>query len=204
MPLSESRATRAKLYWQHPFTPSRMVLNIATPVFHNNHFFVSGFYDGSLLLKVDPDKLTVKKVWRRKGPNERETDSLHCCISTPVLQGEHIYGVDSYGALRCLDLNTGDRIWESFDAVPEARWSNIHFVRNQDKIWMFSERGELIISRLSPKGFHEISRARLIDPTEGQLNRRGGVCWSHPAFAYKHIYIRNDKELICADLSSRN
>ncbi len=190
-----------KLHWQHPFTPSKMVLNIATPVFENGYLFVSGFYDGSLLLKVNPNKLAVEKVWRRKGRNERNTDSLHCCISTAVLQDDYIYGVDSYGELRCLDMKTGDRIWESLDAVPKARWSNIHMVRHEDKIWMFNERGELIISKLSPEGFHEISRTKLIEPTKGQLNQRGGVCWSHPAFAYKHIYIRNDEELVCADLS---
>ena len=190
-----------KLHWQHPFTPIKMVLNIATPVFENGYLFVSGFYDGSLLLKVDPDELAVEKVWRRIGKSERETDSLHCCISTPVIDGDHIYGVDSYGELRCLDLHTGDRIWESLEAVPGDRWSNIHMVRNEDKIWMFNERGELIISKLSPDGFHEISRARIIEPTEGQLKRRGGVCWSHPAFADKHIYVRNDSELLCIDLS---
>jgi outer membrane protein assembly factor BamB len=103
-----------------------------------------------------------------------------------------------------LALHTGDRIWESLDAVPKARWANIHMVRHEDKIWMFNERGELIISKLSPEGFHEISRAKLINPTEGQLNQRGGVCWSHPAFAYKHIYIRNDEELLCADLSAKD
>ena len=191
-----------KLHWQHPFTPSKMVLNIATPVFENGYLFVSGFYDGSLLLKVNPNKLAVEKVWRRKGVSERNTDSLHCCISTAVLQGDYIYGVDSYGELRCLDMKTGDRIWESLDAVPKDRWSNIHMIRHEDKIWMFNERGELIISKLSPEGFREISRTKLIEPTKGQLNRQGaGVCWSHPAFAYKHIYIRNDEELICADLS---
>lgn len=194
-----------KLYWQHPFTPSRMVLNIATPVFHNGYLFVSGFYDGSLLLKVHPDKLAVEKVWRRKGPSEKqtETDSLHCCISTPVLQGNYIYGVDSHGELRCLDLKTGERIWENLDAVPTARWSNIHMVRHEDKIWMFNERGELIISKLSPKGFHEISRAKIIEPTKGQLPQRGGVCWSHPAFAYKNIYVRNDQELLCINLAAK-
>ncbi len=190
-----------KLHWQHPFTPSKMVLNIATPVFENGYLFVSGFYDGSLLLKVNPNKLAVEKVWRRRGLSEKNTDSLHCCISTAVLQGDYIYGVDSHGELRCLDMKTGDRIWESLDAVPKARWSNIHMVRHEDKIWMFNERGELIISKLSPEGFHEISRTKLIEPTKGQLNQRGGVCWSHPAFAYKHIYIRNDEELVCADLS---
>ena len=191
-----------KIYWKHPFKPSRMVLNIATPVFHNDYLFMTAFYDGSLLLKVNQDELSVEKVWRRKGTNERETDSLHCCISTPVLQGDYIYGVDSYGQLRCLELKTGDRVWEDLTAVPGARWSNIHMVKNADKIWMFNERGELLISRLTPVGFEEISRAKLIEPTTGQLGRRGGVCWSHPAYAYKHIYIRNDEELVCASLTA--
>ena len=67
---------------------------------------------------------------------------------------------------------------------------------------MFNERGELLIGRLTPEGFEEISRAQLIKPTREQLNQRGGVCWSHPAFAHKHIFARNDEELVCADLSA--
>ena len=193
-----------KLYWQQPFLPARTAQGIATPVLHNDYLFVSSFFDGSLLLKVHPDRLAAEKIWQRKGRSERDTDSLHCCISTPVLQGDHIYGVDSYGELRCLDLHTGDRIWESLQAVPKARWANIHLIQNDDKTWMFNERGELVISRLSPKGFHEISRTKLIDPTLGQLNQRGGVCWSHPAFANKHVYARNDEELVCADLSAND
>lgn len=192
-----------KLYWRHPFTPKRMVLNIATPVFENGYLFVSAFYDGSLLLKVNPNELDIEKVWRRRGRSERNTDSLHCCISTPVIQGNYIYGVDSYGEFRCLELLTGDRIWESQKPVPKDRWSNVHMVRHEDKIWMFNERGELIISKLSPKGFHEISRAKIIEPTEGQLSQRGGVCWSHPAFANGRIYARNDREIICIDLSKK-
>ena len=192
-----------KLYWQHPYLPERIDQNIATPVFQNGYLFVSSFFDGSLLVKLDPGKLAIKEVWRRKGPNERNTDSLHCCISTPILEGGYIYGVDSYGELRCLDLKTGDRIWENLEAVPKARWSNIHMVRHEDKVWMFNERGELIISKLSPKGYHEISRTRIIEPTEGQLGQRGGVCWSHPAFAYKNIYVRNDRELLCINLAAK-
>ncbi len=64
--------------------------------------------------------------------------------------------------------------------------------------------GELIIATLDPQGFHEISRAKLIEPTTGQLNQRGGVCWSHPAFAYKHVFARNDRELVCASLAAED
>jgi outer membrane protein assembly factor BamB len=192
-----------KLYWEHPFVPAQMEITIATPVFEGRHLIVTSFYDGMLVLNVDPDRLAVMQLWRRRGASESRTDALHCCISTPLVLGDYIYGVDSYGELRCLDVKTGDRIWEDLTAVPQARWSNIHMVRNGDTMWMFNERGELIISRLAPDGFQEISRAKLLDPTTNQLNQRGGVCWSHPAFANHHVYARNDKELVCADLAAR-
>jgi hypothetical protein len=66
---------------------------------------------------------------------------------------------------------------------------------------MFNEHGELLITELSPNGLTIISRASLIEPTTGQLNRRGtGVAWSHPAFANRYVFARNDNRLICAYL----
>ena len=190
-----------KVHWRYPFPPQRMVIGIASPVLHHDMLFLSNFFDGSLLLKLRQDTLAVDKVWLRAGPSETETDALHSIISTPYLSGDYIYGVDSYGELRCLDLVTGDRLWESLEAVPKARWATAHFVVNGDRVWIFNERGELIISKLSPSGFEEIDRAKLIEPTLDQLRRRGGVCWSHPAFANRHVFARNGKELVCANLA---
>ncbi len=191
-----------KVYWKHPFPPTRMVIGIATPVLHRDLLFLSNFFDGSLLLKVRQDEPAVTKVWQRAGESEEQTDALHSIIATPYLEGDYIYGVDSYGELRCLNLETGDRVWESLEAVPKARWATIHFVKNHDNVWMFNEKGELIIAELSPEGFQEKSRAFLIEPTRDQLpSRRGGVAWSHPAFADRHVFARNDKELVCASLA---
>ena len=190
-----------RLCWEHPFRPKAMVITIATPVFDGEHLLATSFYDGLLALSVRQDRLAVEPLWHRRGENEVRTDALHCCISTPMILGDYIYGVDSHGELRCLSLKTGDRIWEDLTAVPKARWSNIHMVRNGERIWMFNERGELVIGRLAPDGFHEVSRAKVIDPTQNQLDQRGGVTWSHPAFANRCVYARNDKELVCADLS---
>jgi len=191
-----------KIYWRVPFEISRMVISIATPVLEKNRLFVSSFYDGSMMLKLSTDETAAETLWQRRGPDEKLTESLHSIISTPYLQGDYVYGVDSYGELRCLNAVTGERIWESKDAVPRQRWATIHMVRNGDKIWMFNERGELIISRLSPKGYEEISRAKLIDPTTEQLRRGDGVCWSHPAYANKSVFARSDKELVCASLAA--
>ncbi len=189
-----------KVHWRFPFAPSRMPIGIATPILDRDRIFVTSFYDGALMLGLNQDRLAVDKIWQQRGRNERETKSLHSIISTPLIQDNLIYGVDSYGELRCLEADTGERVWEDLTATPKARWSTIHFVRNGDRIWMFNERGELIISKLSRDGFEEISRAKLLSPTLEQLRRRDGVCWSHPAFADKHIFARNDKEIVCADL----
>jgi outer membrane protein assembly factor BamB len=191
-----------EVFWKYPFRQTRMVINVPTPVIDGEKLFVTAFYDGALMLRLVPDALRVEKVWRRHGANEIQTEALHAMISTPLLDGDHVYGVDSYGQLRCLDAKSGDRIWEDLTAVPKARWATIHMVRNGDRIWMFNERGDLIIGQLSPKGFHEISRTKLLDPTTAQLGQRGGVCWSHPAYAYRHIFARNDRELVCASLSA--
>lgn len=189
-----------EVYWRIPWTTGSG-MSIATPVLYKDHIFVSAFYSGSLLVKLGEDYKTAEKVWQREGESERETDALHCVMNTPVILDDFIYGVDSYGELRCLEFSSGDRVWEDLTAVKSDRWANIHFIQKGDKTWMFNEHGELLITELSPEGFTEISRAKLIEPTRKQLGR--GVTWSHPAFANKHVFIRNDERLVCADLSTK-
>ncbi|MCX6880218.1 MAG: PQQ-binding-like beta-propeller repeat protein [Verrucomicrobia bacterium] len=190
------------VFWKYPTPPVKMIINAPTPVVAEDRIFLACFYDGSYMLRMKQDPFSVEKIWRRLGTSEKDTDALHSTISTPLLEGNHIYGVDSYGQFRCLEAATGDRVWEDLTLVPGDRWANIHMVRNGDKVWMFNERGELIITRLSPTGVKVISRAKLIEPTKGQLGMRQGVCWSHPAYAGKCIFARNDNEIVCASLAA--
>lgn len=195
-----------ELHWLIPLPPTNMVINAATPVVNGDRVFLSAFYDGSTMVRVGQDQKNAELLWHRQGTSEQQTDALHCMISTPLFLGDYVYGVDSYGQLRCLKADTGDRVWEDLTATRPARWSNIHMVRrggdNDDRIWMFNEEGQLIIAQLSPRGFTEISRTQLIQPTTEQLRQRGGVCWAHPAFANQHVFARNDNQLVCADLSA--
>ena len=195
-------AATGKVLWRYEWKPRKMPIGVATPVVEGDRVFFTSFYDGSLLLRLRGDNPDVEKLWQIAGRDEQNTEALHSIISTPVFENGYIYGVDSYGELRCLDAADGHRVWENKTAVPTARWSTIHFVKNGERYFLFNERGELIIARLSPKGYDEISRAKLLEPTEEQLRQRGGVCWSHPGFANKHIFARNDKELVCASLAA--
>jgi outer membrane protein assembly factor BamB len=197
--LSGLNPESGEVYWRFPWTTGSG-MSISTPVLYNDHIFVSAFYSGSLLVKLGDDYTTAKIAWQRCGESEQLTDALHCVMNTPVIIDDFIYGVDSYGELRCLEFSTGDRVWEDLSAVKRDRWANIHFIRQGDLTWMFNEHGELLITELSPGGFKEISRAKLIEPTRKQLGR--GVTWSHPAFANNHVFIRNDVRLVCADLTA--
>lgn len=192
---------RGEVRWRYPWAPRKMPIGVPTPVVSGDRVFFTSFYDGSLMLRIDPDRATYEKLWHRVGANEIETDALQSIISTPVFEGDYIYGVDSHGQLRCLKAENGDRVWEDQTATPKIRWGTIHFVKHEDRYFLFNERGELIIARLSPQGYDEIDRAKLIDPTTEQLRRREGVCWSHPAFADRQVLARNDEEIVCGDLS---
>lgn len=188
--------------WRFPFPPQQMPIGIGTPITDGQRLFVSSFYDGSLMLRLKQDTTDVELLWRKVGRDERNTEALHAMIGTPLIKGDYLYGVDSYGQLRCLDARTGERIWEDLTAVPQARWATIHIVQHGGREWMLNDQGELIIATLTPEGYTEHSRTKLLDQTTQQLPRRGGVTWAHPAFANRHIYARNDEQLICASVEA--
>ena len=190
--------------WKHEMKRSKMVINVPDAVVDTdtNRIFLTSFYDGSYLFQMAREKETVELLWSRKGMNERRTDALHTMIMTPLIRGNYVYGMDSYGEFRCLDLSNGDRVWSDQTLIENGRWGTAFFVQNGDRTWIFTENGDLVIARLTPQGFERISTTHLIDPTTFLPNRSGNILWSHPAYADKCIFVRNDLELICVDLSA--
>ncbi len=189
------------VYWSVPFK-SRAGMTLATPRKLGDQLFFTAFYSGSLMLRLDPAKPAADIAWRTLKMNEKETTHLNAVMCTPFLEDGYIYGVCSYGQLRCLKMETGERVWETFQATTSGepvRWANAFIVKNGDRFFLFNEKGDLIIAKLSPRGYEEISRAHLLEPTNKDCGRP--VVWSHPAFANRRVYARNDKEIICADLA---
>jgi hypothetical protein len=72
--------------------------------------------------------------------------------------------------------------------------------KNGNRFFIFGENGDLVIANLSPDKYDEISRTKLLDPVGVGLGR--AVVWSHPAYANKCVFARNDKEIICASLAA--
>ena len=189
------------VYWSVPFK-SRAGMTLATPRKLGDQLFFTAFYSGSLMLRLDSAKPAAAVAWRTLKVNEKDTTHLNAVMCTPFLEDGYIYGVCSYGQLRCLKMETGERVWETFQATTSGeavRWANAFIVKNGDRFFLFNEKGDLIIAKLSPRGYEEISRAHLLEPTNKDCGRF--VVWSHPAFANRHVYARNDREIICADLA---
>ena len=126
-------------------------------------------------------------------------------MNAPVIDGDHVYGICSYGQLRCLQLSTGKRVWETQEVTRERKRNASAFVvRSGDRYFISNDRGELIIAGLSPTGYTEFSRTELIRPTSepGARRERGAVHWSHPAYADRSVFVRNDEEILRASLAA--
>ncbi len=197
-----------ELYWTQQFEV-RSGLTIPTPRKSGNMLFVTSFYNGPMMLELDETKPAASLLWKGSSNSEKRTDKLHSIMCTPFIEDGYIYGVGSYGQLRCLEAQTGNRVWEDLKATGSTgnirsrtdRWANAFLIKHEDRFFLANEKGDLIIARLSPKGYEEISRAHLIEPTDPMAGRN--VVWSHPAFANKRVYMRNDKEIICVDLAAK-
>jgi outer membrane protein assembly factor BamB len=188
------------VYWEQEFNVN-MGMTLATPVLSRGFLLVSSFYNGSMLLEVAGRQSAV--LWKGRSQSEIDTDGLHAVVNTPVIDGDYIYGICSYGQFRCLHLKTGRRVWETLAVTKEkARWASGFIVRHGERYFINNDRGELIIAKLSPQGYQEISRADLIRPTSNPGNRRelGAVNWTHPAYANRHVVTRNDEEIISVSL----
>jgi hypothetical protein len=80
--------------------------------------------------------------------------------------------------------------------------SGTFFMARTPQQWViFNDSGELILADLSPSGYKEASRAKILSAETPSMGRT--VVWSHPAFANQCVFARNDKELICVSLAAK-
>jgi outer membrane protein assembly factor BamB len=184
-------------YWSVPLAPD-FGMSIAAPRKQGDYLFAGGIGFKAVLLKLAADKPAAEEVWRGK-----KDTAVYPVNSTPFAEEGCLYGVDQPGALRCVKLETGERLWETFAPTTGAKQANAgtaFLVKNGDRFFLFGETGDLVIARLTPKKYEEISRFHLLEPTGSAFGR--DVVWSHPAFARKCVFARNDKEIVCFSLAA--
>ena len=208
--LASLNPVTGETYWEEPWEVGAS-MNVVTPVKVDNYLFVSQFYNGSLMMRLNSDRPEATLMWKGSSRSEMpgETEGLHAVITPPQIVGEYIYGVDSYGELRGLNAETGKRLWMSPDMTPQARWGGAFIVQNGDRYFVNNDDGDLIIAQFTPQGYVEIDKTKLIEATYnagfGPRKRHERlVNWAHPAYANKHIVHRNVYEIIRVSLSAED
>lgn len=194
-----------QLFWEQSFETTDG-MTVATPVKNGNYLLVSQLYNGSLMMRLNSDRPAAEVIWQGTGTNylRDETVGLHAVITTPIVAGNYIYGIGSWGEMRGLDALTGERLWMSDQMTTQREFSTAFFVQNGDRYFVNNDEGLLIMARFSPTGYTELGRTALIEPTAPDGGWHGPermVNWVHPAYANGHIVHRNDREILRASLS---
>jgi outer membrane protein assembly factor BamB len=200
-----------KVLWSVGLEPM-FGMSIMAPRQAGDKLYAAGIGGAGVVLRLDPKADKVTPIWQEvankvKGmaPKPR---GLYPVNSTPFIEGGTIYGVDQPGMLRAVELDTGKKLWFTFKPVigkeetedfKGAGSGTAFLVKNGDRFFLFAETGDLVIAKLSPDRCEEVSRARLLEPTSAAFGRK--VVWTHPAFADKCAFLRNDKEIICVSLA---
>ena len=186
-----------KQFWSQDYKGDNGSI-IMTPIHLGNHLFVGGYNNKNIMIELAADKPGAKTLWR-----DQAKKGISPVNVQPFLLDGKVYGLDQSGDLRAFDIPSGEILWTTPKPLGDRKVGSgtVFLVRSgtTDKFWMFAETGDLIIGQLTPKGFTEISRTHVIDPTNNAFGRE--VVWCAPAFANKRMYVRNDKELVCVDLA---
>ncbi len=184
-----------KILWETPYAADNGSI-IMTPVRVGDHLYVGGYQNKNLLLKLRADAPGVEVVWRN-----RPKQGISAVNVQPIVADGLVYGFHENGELRAMRIPDGDFAWRGggpLGARPQAS-GTVFITRHGDRFFLFTETGDLVIAKLSPTGYEEVSRAHLIEPTNTAFGRP--VVWCPPAYANRCIVVRNDAEVVRVSLA---
>jgi outer membrane protein assembly factor BamB len=195
--LNSLNPENGQAYWSQPLQPG-YDMSIMAPQQYGNKLFASGIGRVGALYNLDESKPAATLAWVGTAKS-----AVYAANATPLIHDGTIYGVDcDTGFLMAVELETGKRLWETakpYGAERRLNHGTAFLVRHAHGFFLFAETGDLVLAQLSPQEYREISRFHILEPTGECFGRP--VVWSHPAFADKCCFVRNDKELVCVSLA---
>ena len=139
--------------------------------------------------------------------------------STTIHVDGHLYGFsgrhENEGELRCLDLKTGDVIWQSTGyegdiskltqspmtgEIKDSSGKTIPFpllgrgskIQIGDRFLILGERGTLALAKINAEKYEELGRMSVT-----------GIkypAWAAPVLSRGRVYLRSETHLVCLDL----
>ena len=180
-----------KQLWSFPY-PTEYDCNTASPVqLDDQHILISaGENHGSVIVALGAGKsgTTAESVWSSLGKDSQ----LRAEWQTPVIYEGHLYGLDNQGSagpitnLVCVRLKDHKTMWQ------KNRFGKSNLILADGKLFLTTMEGEVVIVEASPKEFRELGRATIMETTR-----------QAPALANGHLFVRDDKDIICIDVAGK-
>ena len=180
-----------KLLWTTSWAGEKTPAVIPTPIAVGNEVYISSGYGvGSKLVRID-EKNSATDVWEAKTMKNKHGGMIKF--------GDHVYGSSEGEGLVCQDWKTGELVWNekgqffgSTDSIVIA--DGMIYCLNDDS-------GTLSLVKATPDGFEQKGQFKL-DPQSPNRNPKGKV-WTHPVVLDGKLYLRDQENLVCYDVSAK-
>jgi len=158
---------------------------IAAPIVYEGIVVICGYWTGSRGMRLAKQGSGATLLWS-------ENRYLRGLMSQPLCKNGYCYLLDKQYGLTCFDVRTGKKLWDDKNKMtPRGRnpQASLVWLGEEDRVIILNEKGELILARLTPQGYAEDSRTKII-----------GETWAHPAYTQDAVFARSDSEIVCYEL----
>jgi len=172
-----------KLLWREP-AATRLGRNVTTPNVWRDLVVVASHQLGLVATRVEKKDggLVASEGWVNK--------KMLINFSSPVVVGDHLYGLGPAKNLVCIDLASGELAWEKtgFTQTDGGRAEAAFLVMGKN-VLVLTDGGELVMFAADPKEYREVGRTQVC-----------GKTWCNPAYVGGRVYLRDARELMCVEL----
>ena len=190
--------TDGKIYWEYAWKTGYDV-NAATPVFipPDKVFISSGYDKGAAVLQMrvfishDDDRAAVEQIRENQGTIRIEeiwkNRKMKNQFSSSVLHENYLYGFDN-SILKCIEADTGEEQWKT------RGFGKGTVILADGHLIILSDKGKLGLAEATPAGYIEKASAKVLN----------GLCWTAPTLANGKLYVRNEEEIACLDMTGKH
>ncbi|QDT66202.1 outer membrane protein assembly factor BamB family protein [Calycomorphotria hydatis] len=159
--------------------------NCSLPLaWQNSIFYASGYGTGGSLVNLNGSARNVS------ASVAYHTDDMANHHGGMVIVGNYLYGSSNPGVLRCINLQSGDTVWQNRSVGKGS------IIYADGHLYLRSERDAIALIEATPEGYRE--KSRFIQP-----NRSDRPAWAHLVIAQGKMFVRDQDKLLCYDVRAK-
>ncbi|MCA9082700.1 MAG: PQQ-binding-like beta-propeller repeat protein [Planctomycetaceae bacterium] len=174
------------LLWSFPWTnewDNNATQPLQVPESDTDLIIATGYQGGAVRLHLQPQgdntAWTPSVVWETRS-------TLKTKFCNMAAFGNTVVGLDN-GILCGVDMSSGKRLWKG------GRYGHGQMLRVGSRLLVLEEQGGLQLLQPDAGGHHPIAQAAALDRKT----------WNHPVLVKDRLFIRNDQEIMCLQLSAQ-